>query len=84
MGFSLADEHIREITIRAVKSNPTLKVFICSYTENASDIIANLKSDNVDLKNFHNIELINPFDGFSLNKFNKLVLTPLLDKIKSC
>lgn len=84
MGFSLADEHIREITIRAVKSNPTLKVFICSYTKNASDIIANLKSDNVDLKNFHNIELINPFNGFSLNKFNKLVLTPLLDKIKSC
>lgn len=84
MGFSLADEHIREITIRAVKSNPTLKVFICSYTEKASDIIANLKADNVDLKNFHNIELINPFDGFSLNKFNELILIPLLDKIKSC
>jgi hypothetical protein len=84
MGFSLADEHIREITIRAVKSNPTLKVFICSYTEKASDIIANLKADNVDLKNFHNIELINPFDGFSLNKFNELILISLLDKIKSC
>lgn len=84
MGFSLADEHIREISIRAIKSNPTLKVFICSYTEKASDIIANLKSDNVDLKNFHNIELINPFDGFSLNKFNELILIPLLDKIKSC
>lgn len=84
MGFSLADEHIREITTRAVKSNPTLKVFICSYTEKASDIIANLKADNVDLKNFHNIELINPFDCFSLNKFNELILAPLLDKIKSC
>jgi hypothetical protein len=84
IGFSLADEHIREITIRAAKSNPTLKVFICSYTEKANDIITNLKSDYVDLKNFHNIELINPFDGFSLNKFNELILIPLLDNIKSC
>jgi hypothetical protein len=83
IGFSLADEHIREITIRAAKSNPTLKVFICSYTEKANDIITNLKSDYVDLKNFHNIELINPFDGFSLNKFNELILIPLLDNIKS-
>lgn len=84
MGFSLADEHIREITIRAVKSNPTLKVFICSYTEKANDIITNFKVDNVDLRNLHNIELINPFDGFSLNRFNELILIPLLDKIKSC
>jgi hypothetical protein len=84
IGFSLADEHIREIAIRAAKSNPTLKVFICSYTEKANDIITNLKSDYVDLKNFHNIELINPFDGFSLNKFNELILIPLLENIKSC
>ncbi|MCL2650758.1 MAG: SIR2 family protein [Candidatus Azobacteroides sp.] len=83
MGFSMADEHIREITIRAAKSNPTLKIFICSYTKMASDIIANLKSDNVNLINFHNIELINPFDGFTLSKFNELILTPLFDNIKS-
>lgn len=84
MGFSMADEHIREITIRAIKSNPTLKVFICSYTEKAEDILANLKSDNVDLKNYHNVELIHPFDGFTLIKFNELLLNPLLENIKSC
>jgi hypothetical protein len=84
MGFSMADEHIREIIIRAIKSNPTLKVFICSYTEEANDIIANLKADNIDLKNFHNIELIHPFNGFTLSKFNELILNPLLDNIKSC
>lgn len=82
MGFSMADEHIRNITFRAIKSNPTLKVFICSYTEKASDIISNLKSDNIDLKDYHNVELINPFDGFSLNKFNELILIPLLNSIK--
>lgn len=83
MGFSMADEHIRDITFRAIKSNPTLKVFICSYTENARDIIANLKSDNIDLKDFHNVELINPFDGFTINKFNEYILFPLLKSIKS-
>ncbi|RKS98646.1 SIR2 family protein [Flavobacterium sp. 123] len=83
MGFSMADEHIRDITFRAIKSNPTLKVFICSYTESASDIIANLKSDNVDLKDFHNVELINPFDGFTIHKFNEHILFPLLQSIKT-
>lgn len=34
MGFSMADEHIREITIRALKSNPTLKVFFCGIQRN--------------------------------------------------
>lgn len=74
MGFSMADEHIRDITFRAIKSNPTLKVFICSFTEKASDIIANLKSDNIDLKDFHNVELLNPFDGFTIHKFNEHIL----------
>jgi hypothetical protein len=83
MGFSMADEHIRDITFRAIKSNPTLKVFICSYTESAIDIITNLKADNIDLKDFHNVELINPFDGFTINKFNEFVLIPLLSSIKS-
>lgn len=83
MGFSMADEHIRDITFRAIKSNPTLKVFICSYTEKASDIVSNLRSDNITLKDYHNVELINPFDGFTLNKFNELILTPLLKSIKT-
>lgn len=83
MGFSMADEHIRDITFRAIKSNPTLKVFICSFTEKASDIIANLKSDNIDLKDFHNVELLNPFDGFTIHKFNEHILFPLLQSIKS-
>lgn len=29
IGFSMDDAHIREITIRAAQSNPTLRVFIC-------------------------------------------------------
>jgi hypothetical protein len=30
VGFSMEDRHIREITLRAAKSNPTLRIFICS------------------------------------------------------
>lgn len=81
MGFSMADEHIRDITFRAIKSNPTLKVFICSYTEEAIDIKNHLAKDRIDLKDFHNVELINPTKEFDLKKVNELLFNPLLDSI---
>lgn len=81
MGFSMADEHIRDITFRAIKSNPTLKVFICSYTEQAKDIKRNLQNDRIDLKDFHNVELLNPTDEFDLQKMNELLFNPLLESI---
>jgi hypothetical protein len=81
MGFSMADEHIRDITFRAIKSNPTLKVFICSYTEQAKDIKLNLQNDRIDLKDFHNVELLNPTDKFDLQKMNELLFNPLLESI---
>lgn len=82
MGFSMADEHIRDITFRAIKSNPTLKVFICSYTTEAKDIIGNLSQDKIDLNNFHNVELLNPIEEFGLSKANELLFTPLLESIQ--
>ncbi|WP_421497847.1 SIR2 family protein [Flavobacterium columnare] len=81
MGFSMADEHIRDITFRAIKSNPTLKVFICSYTEEAKDIKQNLQNDRIDLKDFHNVELLNPMGKFDLQKMNELLFNPLLESI---
>ncbi len=33
-GFSFADKHIRDITLRAANSNPTLKILILSYDDN--------------------------------------------------
>lgn len=39
MGFSFADEHIRNITIRAANSNPTLQIIIFAYNDDASDMI---------------------------------------------
>lgn len=32
MGFSFADEHIRDLTIRAANSNPTLTIYIVAHT----------------------------------------------------
>jgi len=39
MGFSFADEHLRDITLRAANSNPTLVVHIISYTSEAGNQI---------------------------------------------
>lgn len=82
MGFSMADEHLRDITFRAIKSNPTLKVFICSYTSEAKDIIENLRKDRIDLDNHYNVELLNSIEEFGLSKTNELLFIPLLESIK--
>lgn len=39
MGFSFADEHIRDLVRRSVQSNPTLTVYIFGYTSEAEDEI---------------------------------------------
>ena len=39
VGFSFADEHIREIAGRALVQNPTLTVVCFSYSENSADVI---------------------------------------------
>jgi hypothetical protein len=81
MGFSMADEHIRDITFRAIKSNPTLKVFICAYNQAARDIQENLKKDQRYIEYLPNVELINPEDGFDLRKANDYLFRPLLDRV---
>lgn len=41
-GFSFADEHIREITRRALNSNPTLLVIVFNFSESGKNSIENL------------------------------------------
>jgi hypothetical protein len=43
MGFSFADEHIRELTLRVANTNPTSIIYIFVHGE-ASDIYRELKS----------------------------------------
>lgn len=58
MGFSFADEHIRELTIRAANSNPTLLVKIIAHSCDAKREIDLRFSDSA-LAN-SNIEVIGP------------------------
>lgn len=52
LGFSFADEHIREITIRATSSNPTLLVWVVAYSAaSAADLSAKLNVANAPNRN---------------------------------
>ena len=58
MGFSFADEHIRQITVRAANSNPTLMIKVVAHTEKSKhDIQAQLGHDT--LTN-NNLEIVAP------------------------
>lgn len=82
-GFSFADEHIAQITVRAAASNPTLLIIIFAYDDTAKDSISeNLKKGGSTSNN--NILVLSPKDyksaqdeqfieGFqSPDDFNKL------------
>lgn len=58
MGFSFADEHIREITLRAANSNPTLMIYVIAHSSKAKTEIEARFPKN-DIKN-SNIEIIGP------------------------
>lgn len=58
MGFSFEDEHIRELTLRVANANPTLIIYIISYTPKENVVYEN-KLDLLSLKN-SNIKLISP------------------------
>ncbi len=60
MGFSFADEHIREITLRAANSNPTLLVYVFAHSTGSAEAIRTQLG--TDIKNA-NIKIINPNTG---------------------
>jgi hypothetical protein len=51
LGFSFADEHIKQITVRAADSNPTLQVIVFAYCEEDIDKIkkelGQIKNNNI-------------------------------------
>jgi hypothetical protein len=69
MGFSFADEHIREIVLRAANSNPTLLVYVIAYNpSSAKDIRNRFGSTSIKNANIHFIEP--PEDGDSPTQFD--------------
>ncbi len=67
IGFSMADQHIREIVLRAAKSNPTLKIYIFAYSQ---DTFNDLKTKMYINKN-KNIFIVKPEKGCNLS-FSKV------------
>jgi hypothetical protein len=69
-GFSFADEHIKEITLRVSNSNPTLIIYIfCCSDESKIDIEKKLKDSK-----FNNINCIvmGNFSNVTSNVFSKI------------
>ncbi len=72
LGFSMDDLHIREITLRAAKSNPTLRIFICCSKEKKTKMEEKMESSK-----HSNIQFFTPdTDGvkFKLSLFNDQIL----------
>jgi len=67
MGFSFADEHIRELTLRVANSNPTLQIFIFAYDFKAEyDLKLKIKGVK-----YNNIKIIYPSKHIKRFKFSK-------------
>lgn len=50
MGFSFEDEHIREITKRVAKANPTLTIIIFAFDKSAKERISDLLGEQPNIK----------------------------------
>lgn len=66
MGFSMEDEHIRQITLRSANSNPTLTIYIFCHSKDGVDA---LKAKIGNLR-YNNIEIIEPADDRDESKLN--------------
>ena len=93
MGFSFADEHIREITLRAANSNPTLMIYVVAYNSDArTDTEANFGSNSTRNNNVHFIapEQEKNAAGATVDSFkydfqtiNKRIYEDLLQRVDS-
>ena len=78
LGFSMDDKHIREITLRAAKSNPTLRIFMCC-SKNRKTVMEN----KLEIDKHPNIQLFvteSDTDKFTLEYFNKNIFGKILSE----
>lgn len=93
MGFSFADEHIRDLTIRVANSNPTLMIYVFGHTTHAKEELKKILDIENNVKN-KNIAIISPSqseqkdkslkDDFSydFDNINAKIFIQILNKIK--
>lgn len=78
VGFSMEDKHIKEITLRAAKSNPTLRILICC-SENSKDTMA----EKMELDQHPNIQILTPesdSDKYTLDYLTENILRKVILK----
>jgi len=76
MGFSMEDEHIREITIRSANSNPTLKIYLFCHGQ---DTDSKMKDKmQIGKLRYSNIEIIEPENNEKKDKLNLAKITELI------
>lgn len=83
MGFSVADEHIKEIILRAANSNPTLVIKIFAFDEDAKNTVEeNLAKGDTTIR-YNNIEIFVPEPGenYDFKSINDSVFKAILSKI---
>jgi hypothetical protein len=88
-GFSFADEHIRDVTIRAANSNPTLKIYIFSHSSDIDEGVQKVKDASIN----GNVEIVAPSQkenetgemmdefNYNLEALNNRIFSALLKKI---
>ncbi len=78
VGFSMEDRHIKEITLRAAKSNPTLRIFICC-SQNSKEAM----EEKMELTQHPNIQILTPEsnpDKYTLDYLTENILKKVVLK----
>lgn len=93
MGFSFADEHIKELTLRVANSNPTLLIIIYAHTNDARSIIetninlARAKYNNIIIESPAQVEEpVGTFTdqfAYDFNTINSTIFGKVLKKIEN-
>lgn len=77
LGFSMEDKHIKEITLRAAKANPTLRIFVCCSQKSKT-----IMESKYEIKQHRNIEILSPgsnSEKFTLNYFADNITSKVID-----
>lgn len=77
LGFSMDDKHIRQITLRAAKSNPTLRIFICCSQPSRANMETKMEASIH--PNIHFLVPESATDKFNLKVFTDFLLKNILN-----
>jgi hypothetical protein len=78
IGFSMDDKHIKEITLRAAKANPTLRIFVCCSKSSKNNM-----ESKMEVIQHPNICILTPDDDtvkFTLECFTENILKKVVEK----